>query len=72
MMIDIPLNETKPQIIGMFGVWNDESSFAPLVTSTIPNNTDLIVWVVVFGNIFERVNAIISKIFKRSKTSEIK
>ena len=37
MIIDIPLNETSPQIIGAQEEPNFESSFAPRVTSKIPN-----------------------------------
>ena len=42
MMIEIPLNETSPQITDVLERPKIESSFAPRVTSKIPKRNDFI------------------------------
>ena len=72
IIIEIPLNEMSPQMAEMVGEDWDESSFAPRVTSKIPNKKFLIVSGETKGIIFETKIEINSRIFKSSKASEIK
>ena len=72
IIIEIPLNEISPQIIGMFGGDKFDNSFAPLVTSSVPNKIPLNVSGETKGKIFARKIDIISKIFNIPNTSEIR
>lgn len=74
IIIEIPLNEIKKQIEGVLGVTKEDSSFAPLVTSKIPNKKPLVCCGVIFS--FERSGDSIdenrSNILSFSKTSDAK
>ena len=72
IIIEIPLNEISPQIAGIVGVARLESSFAPRVTSKIPNKKFFVVSGETKWIIFDIKIEINSKIFKISNASEIR
>ena len=72
IIIETPLKEISPQIVGIFGFVKEESSFAPRVTSTNPNKKPLIVSDETFGKILAKMEDMKIKIFSSSKTSEIR
>ena len=74
IIIEIPLNEMSPQIIGVFEIDNIESSFEPLVTSKMPNKIDFIE-LSLSPNFDSRGNnnlAMVLKMFNTSNISAIK
>lgn len=72
IIIEIPLNEISPQMIGMFGGVKLDNSFAPLVTSSVPNKIPLNVSGETKGKIFDKKIDITSKIFNIPNASEIR
>ena len=72
IIIEIPLNEISPQMIGMFGGVKFDNSFAPLVTSSVPNKIPLNVSDETKGKIFDNKIGITSKIFNIPNASEIR
>ena len=74
IIIEIPLNEMSPQIIGALELDINESSFAPLVTSRIPNKIDFIEFSLNpnFDSSGNEIFASVLKMFNRSNISAIK
>ncbi len=74
IIIEIPLKEISPQIIGAVEVDIKESSFEPLVTSKMPNKIDFIEFLLNpnFESIGNNIFVSVLKMFNTSNISAIR